>query len=98
GRAGVRMFGENAGGVLDRHLVASERHQARAELLVQGVERRALEIGQNISVRVAFPDAKSAPLATPSVRRPERFAGRIRLTSSVGIRCPQHPPLYRTPS
>ena len=39
----LRMLGEDAGRVLDRHLVASERHQAGAQLAVQVVEWRAFE-------------------------------------------------------
>ena len=40
---GLGMFGQNAGRVLHRHLVAGEGHEARAELAVQVVERCALE-------------------------------------------------------
>ncbi len=43
GGARLRMLGEDAGRVLHRHLVASERHQTRAELAMQRVERCAFE-------------------------------------------------------
>ena len=38
--AGVPMLLDDAVAVLDRHLVAGERHHARAQLLVQRVQRR----------------------------------------------------------
>ena len=40
---GLGMFGQDAGRVLHRHLVAGEGHDARAELAMQVVERCALE-------------------------------------------------------
>ena len=33
--AGMAVLGDDAGGILDRHLVAGERHEARTELAVQ---------------------------------------------------------------
>src|SRR5271169_5393446 len=35
----MQVFGENAAPILDRHFVACERREARAEFEVQGVER-----------------------------------------------------------
>ena len=40
---GLGMLGQDAGRVLHRHLVAGEGHEARAELAMQVVKRRALE-------------------------------------------------------
>ena len=39
--AGVQMLGDDPAGILQRHLVAGERHHARAEAHMQGVERRS---------------------------------------------------------
>jgi hypothetical protein len=39
--AGVQVFGEDAGSILDRHFVAGERGHARDEFDVQRVERRS---------------------------------------------------------
>ena len=41
--AAVPVLGQDAGGVLDRHVVAGEGHHAGAEFEVQRVQRRALE-------------------------------------------------------
>jgi hypothetical protein len=41
--AGLCVLGQDAGGVLHRHLVAGERDQAGAQFPVQRVERRAFE-------------------------------------------------------
>jgi hypothetical protein len=43
GGAGLGMLDQDAGRILNRHLVAGERHQAGAEFLMQFVEPRALE-------------------------------------------------------
>jgi hypothetical protein len=45
--AGARMvvFGDDAGGILHRHLVAGELHELGAQLAVQRVEGRALKSG-----------------------------------------------------
>ena len=57
------VLGQDAGGVLHRHLVAGERHHARAEFEVQRVQRGAGEgVGQAAS------PARSAP--PPAARRP----------------------------
>ena len=43
--AGVEMLGEDARRIVDRHVVAGERRHARAELDVEGVQRRFLVRG-----------------------------------------------------
>jgi hypothetical protein len=47
GSAGVQVLLEDAAPELDRHLVTGKRSEARAELDVQRMERRALEIGRS---------------------------------------------------
>ncbi len=59
--AGVEVLGEDARRILDRHVVAGERRDARAELDVQGVERGLLVRGF-----VHGPAGREqAPAATP---------------------------------
>ena len=68
--AGLGMLGQDAGRILHRHLVAGEGHEARAELAMQGVERRALEgaggIRSNrVSDRVALARRKDCAACDP---------------------------------
>ena len=42
-RATMQMLGEDAGGILDRHLVAGERHHLRTEFAVQSIQWDGLE-------------------------------------------------------
>ncbi len=43
GGTGMVVLDQDAGRVLDRHLVAGERHQARTQLAMEVVKRRALQ-------------------------------------------------------
>ena len=93
--AGMEMFGEDAGGILNRHVVAGERPHPRAEFDMQRMKRRAQRrgIGHGITP-VAIRRAATArrirrvgPRGAPSVSRPERFpAATRRLPPSVGGR------------
>ena len=68
--AGVEMLGEDARRIVDRHVVAGERRHARAELDVQGVQRRFLIRGF----------AHGPPVVNK--RPPQRQAAGLRLWSS----------------
>ena len=73
--AGVQMLGEDAGGILHRHLVAGERHHPGAERLVERVERRPLERRRKVIRGHPYlrQSGRQAPGDAPSVVDPERF-------------------------
>ena len=100
GGARVQVLGEDAGGILHRHVVAGERHHARAERDMQRMQRRAWQSD-------AFGDSRASAIGTdseralnaashgfaagcdgaPSVPGPERFPrAEARLPPSVGAR------------
>src|SRR5215469_5557276 len=90
----MEMLGEDAGGVLDRHLVTGERHHFGAQLAVkrmkQGPLERHRDLGRGHRVTSDRADAKTSGLA-PSVVDPERFTAteaepRPGLTPSVSGR------------
>ena len=69
-RAGLGMLGQDAGRILHRHLVAGERHEARAQFPMQRIQRRALEgpaVGslKTVSDRVALSRRKDCAVRDP---------------------------------
>ena len=86
------VLGEDAVGVLHRHLVAGERHHARAERDVQRrraacAERRRC-LRPSDPVRSCTSNSADRPFRAPSVTGPERFpaANSAPVTPSVGRR------------
>src|SRR5215469_681678 len=76
-RPGMKVLAEDAGGVLDRRLVAGKRHHPRAELAVESVKRRPLERRcrrlDKGHPRTSDRADANAPELAPSVVDPERF-------------------------
>jgi len=65
GRPRLGVLGQDTGRVLHRHLVAGERHEARAEFAMKIVKRCAFEgIGQ-AGLQSRITDAKIAPPCDP---------------------------------
>ena len=107
--AGLGMLGQDAGRVLHRHLVAGEGHEARAQLPMQRVKRRALERAGRGFGQKGLPESRFPTQGLRRSRPP--LSGDLkdlpdvdRLTSSVGARrwgarhFPEtHPPAVRLP-
>ena len=63
--AGVQMLGKDAGRILHRHLVAGERHHARAERLMELVKRRPTQRHSILGGHPGTSDRERTRLASP---------------------------------
>ncbi len=81
--AGVTVLRQQAGGVMQRHVVAGKRHHPRAAAQVQGVQRRALRLGWDGAG--GGPDGICVHLVVPR-RRAAKERGRVpRMPPSVAV-------------
>ncbi len=107
-RPGLGMFGQDAGRILHRHLIAGEGHEARAELAMQVVKRCALEragrgFGQkDLQSRVSRrKDCAARPPLSGDLKDSPDAAGLLRRWAHAGWGArhfPEtHPPAVRLP-
>ena len=81
--AGVQMFGQNAGGILHRHVIAGEGNHARAELDMQRMQRRSQQIGARRTNRMRTWSHRSREQALASTPSPANAGRRLDGAPSV---------------